>query len=716
MIAFQLKNGFLEISPSVQMTLMATNPFFDVDNVGRAYTFDFNLERSSQNDKLLKHLYRLDSTATTTGIRCNMYVGGTLYEVGALSVQDIADGYKCYFQSDAIISTDILNRDLSYFLDTITLFTDGATDIQLEWIIAFLNHAIPENQDITVSVNGQNFTVTLVYNATNEVFEYEQAANDFVSSIGATFPLLDIAVFNTYTVKITSNTPSVSVTAIENCYIISAFIQAEYEHNRIVKALQTLLSDGNAPVAFPPIYAPNALTENTAYQQYQILNNLVSPVSFALSWYISWLPEAVPESQQVQVTVLGQLFELTLIYNATTEVFEYEEAAKQLGSILTVAFPSLTISILNNISVKIESPTGSLVNIDPVLNCFTGAINGYPDNYGKIVENTIQSTKIWHNSIVPMVKVSHVFNKIAEKLNLTLGGEVWANDEFKKLIIFNTVTIDEIMTHVNSSGIEQFINRWKKEIVLADHLPKMTAKDFLNSLGKQFGFYYTMSNQKLLIRWKKDLFTLSPHDWTKELIPESIRRTPRQKKGITITYEHDNEAPSYEYPAAFDALKIGEGGMDYTFDFDTPTIIDVNKKGYNRIIHWWGKTESAPKMILILRGGTFGNSNTLTYQFATNDDKNSLGIAIPNAWTLAIQGANGIYQRFIKEIISTLEADAVSAQFELRPEHIAQLQKGEINRIISQTPLGELHAIVEQINLKISNNRVETATVDMKKI
>lgn len=715
MIGFRLQKGFLDISPSVQLSLTATNPFLDPDHMGRAYTFDFNAERTPQNDKLFSHLYRLDSNAEAINLPCRCYLNGYEFETGKLSVQEIQTGYKCYFQSDALIAAEAFNKNLSYYItDTLQLFTNGPVPFDLEWFVAFLPEVTGGSDTVALKIRGQLFEFTINWDTGLNTPDYHGAAITLQSLLATELPDLTTEIYNYDFLKIIATDGElVPFEIVEHCAVYPLYDVEQYEITRIHIGVKALIQNSSAAVAFPPIYAPSVHPDNALFQKYKILNNLEAPDSFSLFWQISFIPDAGTATQSVSVKVQGQIFELSIYYDDSISDYNYFRAAADLARQLTSAFPLLVSEVYQGVYVKIESPTGAAVVIVPIERTATAVLNVYSPNLGELRINKVQATKIWANSIVPMLKLSYILSTIATKLGLILSGEVWLNEEFKKLILFNSVTLDDI---IEITPIK-FINRWKKSIVLANHIPDITVKDLLNYLSEQFGIYYTISGGYFNIRYKKDLHAKSPQNWTDIIISDPIIIKPKKQEGINIHYQHDKDAPTTEYPTSFDPITIGEGGIEYVMPFDTLPVINFDAQGFKRLPHWYGKIDQTPKMLLLLRGGIFANDNTKSYQFATNDDKNYTGAALTGSpWSLALSGTNGLYEKHLKTVIPYLDAEEVKIRFTLKMNHLTELRKGNISRVFSQTPQGEFTATIDQINLKIQNNRIDSATVDFKKI
>ena len=122
MIAFKLKDGFLQLDNQTSVSLVWNSPLFDAESLTRAFAWDFIVPFTPLNNRLLNFAYRFDASMASDTHFCTVYINGLQALTGQITVNEITDGYRVFFQNDTLSLKTVLDNELPYFItDSIDL-------------------------------------------------------------------------------------------------------------------------------------------------------------------------------------------------------------------------------------------------------------------------------------------------------------------------------------------------------------------------------------------------------------------------------------------------------------------------------------------------------------------------------------------------------------------------------------------------------------------
>jgi hypothetical protein len=255
----------------------------------------------------------------------------------------------------------------------------------------------------------------------------------------------------------------------------------------------------------------------------------------------------------------------------------------------------------------------------------------------------------------------------------------------------------EVIVQGATAKQKQYFNTHKKTITPGDHLPDMTAKEFLAQLAEDYGFYLKVKHGKLYLNRKKDLRNAKPRNWTTKLATDSLKRN-LVNEGIKLSHNFSKEAPTPT--GVFAPLSIGGEKTSVVLHF-TP-LMPYFYGLFAQIPHYWGKAGERHKAILLYRGIQRTKAvATATYAYATATNLDSTDTPITGAWSLAIGGVQGLYQQHLKGIVELKSAPDASALFYLSPEDVVQFERGIYSWMRADTPNGQLRAVITEMRLKL---------------
>lgn len=360
-------------------------------------------------------------------------------------------------------------------------------------------------------------------------------------------------------------------------------------------------------------------------------------------------------------------------------------------------------------------PAVALPNVKDLKN-FKGVINHHDLSTGSILGNIYLPEKSSWNVLVPMLKVKYLINKICERLELRPSGSWWQHQDAQELIIFNTVCLDNYVEYSSPTG-KQYLNVFTNTFNPANHLPKMTAKEFLVALCGLFGISMRVKNGKLHFDKKREAYTEISRDFTKYIIPNTLKFEKKKNTGVTIKFDSDSNIimPDTQLKA-FSTKPNASEQKDYllsllTLPYSlTSMFYSVPNETYANVKtpQYHGKLNEVSKALLFYRG-IQQHSGTLyayaTYDNKTPDNNNNLGY-----WSLE---PSLVYQEHLKNIAELQVAANVYASFEMNIDELIAFERGDYCKIMVYTPMGLLDAVIKQMRVKTSSQALTLIELEM---
>lgn len=323
-------------------------------------------------------------------------------------------------------------------------------------------------------------------------------------------------------------------------------------------------------------------------------------------------------------------------------------------------------------------------------------------------------------TFVPMLRLTYVLQTIATKLGLTIGGDWYNLPETNRLILFNAVSLDDII-ELTGTTPPQYINAHKTSFLPSDHLPDVTAKELLQKICTDFGLSMRIEGSRLTLT-NKALKANIQH-WTSKLVADKLKLEPGLNQGVKLHYNFGETSKSQTIPSNFAPFTpdprgvsqlsspLGSGVKAVQLNFNTILkYYDRDHAGLPLQTCWyWGKEGERPQTLLLY----FGRDTTIgSYPYASSQNTDYQN-NILNPYSLALDGDDGRYATHLKGIVEYQNARTAQAIFRLTLDDLQAFQRGDYDRIIAFTPRGELKAVIKDMNVKIKNNAIEPALVNL---
>lgn len=288
MVSLKIGKTYLDLDDKTNLIIQATTPMLDDDNVGRAFTFDFELPDSPTNIATLKHPNRLERF-TQKVENASILFQNLPYLKGKLTVIDVKKTIKTKFANEDRNILDKLDYDLSTFAqETVQLFTDGiVTGITLQWRLDFVTQAFVDGlwNVCSISINGHRFSVTIQnWNASTQNTDLTADGTALADAINAYFGI-NVATYSIAWRAVLIQHNEIFTFVVENKIAVTPlFSTGEYEHQRIVAGVQALIDVADPSFVFPRVYAPNMYPDNAVFKFMPILNYSVGSQILRNEW------------------------------------------------------------------------------------------------------------------------------------------------------------------------------------------------------------------------------------------------------------------------------------------------------------------------------------------------------------------------------------------------------------------------------------------------
>lgn len=116
MIALEVNGQFIDMPQGLSLSLSVTSPLFDLERIGRAYSFPFRIPVTPVNNKVFEHVHRMNSSNAQRRYPAKLYIGNMptsmiLFQTGYVVVQDRNESeIEISFQNTQIAWIDELKR------------------------------------------------------------------------------------------------------------------------------------------------------------------------------------------------------------------------------------------------------------------------------------------------------------------------------------------------------------------------------------------------------------------------------------------------------------------------------------------------------------------------------------------------------------------------------------------------------------------------------
>lgn len=695
------KKVFYDQKPDASVSIEVNNPIVDPDHTARAFALSLNFPPSVKNDAAFQHAYRFDDAQPRTADPITIVVDNAPLIDANMSLTDIStEGYATTLKNDERELLDKLNDlKLSDVLGTFTMpTTRQAYD---EWRIVV--------QNLPLDDNGAFWRITI---GTNEFEAYPN--HDPFAHL---------------------------TTLINNVYpnLCTPYRHLEY---LTLRSNSTIPLDPSACAYLVPTHRPRTAT--IAPPQYVF--QLADPDP--QQGYIVWQIRLGSDLFEFDSNETGVLLKFHNAINAKYPNLSIYNVQNEFNRMLVLSPLSADVDKLVNATLSEYNPDVLLISMrsfaeyeaeivasfiqdnyenDTLPFCFPlvhnplfyegkAAYKGFVNEVSHIMESGIlpQTAKDMEMStLVPFVRYVHVLEKIGEKIGLPVAGELISHAEFRQIHVYNVQSIDKAAEWQIIGSQTRFVNSYKSTFALSDHLPDMSAKEFVNQFCEGFGQSYRLKDGQLRFYYKMKQIAQPRRNWTPRLVTGSEKIEWKDRKGFKIkltTDQNDTTAHAQHYD-------IGKAGDFVILPFGVTAVGNAtytDSYGVSQTVFCMKTTQRGNSRSDILRLVFDRGSQFWGFRFATPGKV--YGSNTAGDWSLADVAEH--YNRFLKNVIELSQADPITLIAMLSPDDVRDFQRGDYSRIVATTENGALNALIETIQLRINNKDLDfyTAEVSLRRL
>jgi hypothetical protein len=342
---------------------------------------------------------------------------------------------------------------------------------------------------------------------------------------------------------------------------------------------------------------------------------------------------------------------------------------------------------------------GNWVNKSNVLN---GRWSIPDNNINRATPDTLQD---WEYAYTPFVRVKHILEKIVASVGASsfTGDFPQWGDMMNSMVIYNSISLDEVVKEWEAEEWEQSCNVHKKEIRLADHVPDVTGKAFLNFLCENCNMKWEANNMEFKFSLKEKELNQPESDLIRfDVSPDSVERSFLVGDGFTMEYSQA-DTDSFR-PAPF---KRGNGDLKVTLE--TGSLAEFHDYGFISVLSTEkaNQKDTAPMRFMLDRGvqrATYGEAYWMSTvgNVAPNGD-------IIGSVSLTLEGLhNWAFKKYLQIMSNGFKVD-----FKVSMNVAKFTQLIEFKQVVYRidTNDGNARIAIQQIETAVDENGISSAKI-----
>lgn len=419
------------------------------------------------------------------------------------------------------------------------------------------------------------------------------------------------------------------------------------------------------------------------------------------------------QSDQVNLHPVTQIVSITLDYAVTPAEKNYANIVAHLDDVNATPVETHCFPVI----------TWNSLYTDGGNYAFLGMANRYND--GVFYPNEPNTLRIWHNTIIPCVRVPYILEKIREQIGFTeWRGDVFDGEAIQNLIVVSNYTLDDVRYDRYPDGVVdnilQYHNGFKTEINLNRHVPEITAADFIRAVCATFNLMLEYGDGGLKFTPKLERITPAPVDLS-DLVLSAYDRERNYTDGWTLRHApnpleqfdptpdlqplvHDGGEVITEVPATFGStvatLDGGNAKMPIT---QQPGVSDA---------YDGGKAKSSLPLTFLFYRGLAETSIGDEYPFASFDNLDTGDNEI-GEYSLDIQADNGLYALWHKGYIELSNADTLKVEALLPLGTLQNILRFLATRGKFYHPEGHITGVFKSLEYAISPRSLSPVRIEM---
>ena len=335
-------------------------------------------------------------------------------------------------------------------------------------------------------------------------------------------------------------------------------------------------------------------------------------------------------------------------------------------------------------------------------------------------ENTPSDGKQWAYACVPFVRAAYILDRLKFHIGIDIWAGFLADPDFEKLLLWNNYALDELVEDVYEFTEVQYLQAYKTQIALNQHVPEMSGRDFLNNIAEFFNLYYEKTGNTVTAKSKRKQLENVPIDWT-DKVAGGHDLLMKQRGGSTLRFAAAQDGDKTTVPpqlADYIALAPGTNVVEVPFrplhDIErTDPLLSTSQWATAYTAHTGTSDEGLKTpfgLRLLFDLGQQPDSDDVNYWQSSRSRLNMAGDPITD-FDLDWPGEHGLYEKFWRGW-AELIANAPSFQLPMRLEghEIEEMNRWDNPLRYFRTPNGTVRAIIKSFEHRrsASGGKAET--------
>jgi len=272
------------------------------------------------------------------------------------------------------------------------------------------------------------------------------------------------------------------------------------------------------------------------------------------------------------------------------------------------------------------------------------------------------------------------------------GGTFVDLPEAAELVLWSSRPLDETH-HQNEYKVGAPVGAVRRaypgEWNVADHLPDISAMDFLTAICNTFALYMQVEDGELRLYPIRDLLRGAPQDWTSKAEPAAAIAYDAQD-GYALDYDRQNDETTV--PGQLQRKTDGGGELAITTPFFSLYV-------RSRLVFYRG-----------LQPDLQGND----YPYATNGRTNVRGDQVGD-WSLSWSGTGGLYETWWQEFVRLMvHGRTVTRLVRLSVADQLELRRWRHVRKYIYSEQGTAVGVIKRVKVKVSTAGIGVAEVEFQ--
>lgn len=354
------------------------------------------------------------------------------------------------------------------------------------------------------------------------------------------------------------------------------------------------------------------------------------------------------------------------------------------------------------------------------INFYDAKVTGYRDTVNPVFDGVALSNmhtddeKAWLYTYSPAIRMPYILERIRVAAGLGfVAGWLADNADAQLMVEMSDRSNDALYHDFTQDNVYQWINGFEQSINLNNHVPKMTAFDFLKKKAEALNLLIEYRDGGLYINKALNAQVDEPVDWSEYMDPKRFDRTITKPEGVVVKYPLDQNEAWVNVDQLL-PYTSGDGGNRIEMPFNVfymgaPAL--PNEYGYFRcpITKRVGKSPALGQQLATLalhpmffRGGGLVTTGE-AYEYATADELATDGTTVLGGLSFELDGTYGIVAQMWGDMLLYPDKPEYTGSAILPENEVNRLRKWENTRVRFFHPNGSVRLVLRSVEVDVAS-------------